>query len=248
MKENKIPAATILRLSIYYRFLQELLQDNIGVVSSAQLAKHTNVNPAQLRKDLSYFGRFGVRGVGYDVAGLAEQISMILGLEKTWKIALIGVGNIGTALLKHKRFNEHGYNIVAAFDANPDLAGTKTSTDITIQPISELADTIKAQDIDIAIIAVPPESAQQVADEVVKAGIKGILNFAPVRLKVPSDVSIQHVDFTILLDTLSYSLAQNVNTREKHVQKDKPFKNVQGWSRAHSWPVANANFVVSASQ
>ena len=246
MKENKIPAATILRLSIYYRFLQELLQENIQVVSSAQLAKHTNVNPAQLRKDLSYFGRFGVRGVGYDVAKLAEQISVILGLEKTWKMALIGVGNIGTALLKHKRFNEHGYTIVAAFDANPELAGMKTSTDITIQPISELETTIKDKDIDIAIIAVPPEAAQQVADKVVKAGIRGILNFAPVRLKVPADVSIQHVDFTILLDTLSYSLAQSSANRETS-QKDHSFKHIQGWSRAHSWPVANANFVVCAS-
>lgn len=246
MKDNKIPAATILRLSIYYRFLQELLQDNIEVVSSAQLAKHTNVNPAQLRKDLSYFGRFGVRGVGYDVAKLAEQISVILGLEKTWKMALIGVGNIGTALLKHKRFNEHGYNIVAAFDANPEIAGSKTSTDLIIQPISELEETIRAMDIDIAIIAVPPESAQEAADKVVKAGVRGILNFAPVRLKVPADVSIQHVDFTILLDTLSYSLAQGSGVKERR-EKERSFKHIQGWSRAHSWPVANANFVVCAS-
>ncbi len=236
--KTKIPAATILRLSIYHRYLQHLLKDGTEVVSSAELANHTNVNPAQLRKDLSYFGRFGVRGVGYDVSRLIGQIRNILGLEKEWNMALIGAGNIGRALLQHKQFESQGYRFVAALDKDPRKVGEEIAPGLVVSPIEILDEIMRTKEVDLAVIAVPASEAQWVAEQVVAAGIKGILNFAPVRLKVPKDVAVQHVDFTVLLDTLTYAVSTGDNSRQVYHVKHK-----KGWSRTHSWPITEANYV-----
>ncbi len=235
--KTKIPAATILRLSIYHRYLKNLEEDGTDVVSSAELASHTNVNPAQLRKDLSYFGRFGVRGVGYDVSKLSNRIRVILGLEKEWNMALIGAGNIGKALLQHKQFEAQGYRFVAAFDHDPEKIGKKIRQGMVVRPLKNLGRFMRTRGIDLAVMAVSTRHAQEVVEQVVEAGIKGVLNFAPVRLKVPGDVAVQNVDFTVLLDTLTYALSTVSVSRDSYSLEAK-----KNWSRIHSWPITEANY------
>ncbi len=235
--KTKIPAATILRLSIYHRYLKSLKEDGTDVVSSAELAEYTNVNPAQLRKDLSYFGRFGVRGVGYDVSKLIGRIRVILGLEKEWNMALVGAGNIGMALLQHKQFEVQGYRFVAVFDQDPTKIGKEVAPGLFVSPLENLPEFMHQKNVDLAVLAVPTQEAQAVADTAVAAGIKGILNFAPVRLKVSGDVAVQNVDFTVLLDTLTYAVSAGEDSRDMYHLKQK-----KSWSRTHSWPITEANY------
>ncbi len=241
-KATNIPTATILRLSIYHRYLQSLMERGTKVVSSAQLANGTNVNAAQLRKDLSYFGRFGVRGVGYNVSKLLRQIKEILGLGKSWNMALIGAGNIGKALLQHKQFENHGYNFVLVFDKTPFRVGKEILPGIEVHHIDKIKELAATTPIDLAVIAVPASQAQEMADTIIEAGISGILNFAPVRLKVPNHVALQHVDFTTLLDTLTYALS----TKEKkgayyNKKKEEENRNAR-WDSLQSWPDHMINY------
>jgi redox-sensing transcriptional repressor len=207
MKFAKIPMATINRLSIYMRTLQELLEDEVDVISSERLAKQCGVNPAQIRKDLAYFGEFGVRGVGYRVSDLVNQIKEILGLNRPWNLAMVGLGNLGSALIRHGNFVKHGYIFTAAFDTDPQKVGKRLPNGLTINHVDELVDVIKEREVHIGIIATPASAAQSVANQLVLGGINGILNFAPVQIQVPDCCHVENVDFTIKLDAIAYHLS-----------------------------------------
>ncbi len=237
MRKEKIPAATIIRLSVYQRYLKRLLAKGVKVVSSSELAYEASVNPAQLRKDLSYFGRFGVRGVGYDVASLLNTISGILGLLDEWRVVLVGAGPIGQALLRHPQFSRQGYVFEAVFDFDPNHIGKELEGGIVVHGIEDLPKVLKERDIQLAVLAVPSEKAQEMADILVECGVKGILNFCTTRIRVPRGVSVQYVDFTILLDTLTYKISQgNATDSKESVNSSKP-----KWAREHSWPVVQSN-------
>lgn len=203
----KIPEMTIRRLSVYTRCLLQLEEDGIKTISSQELAERFNLNSAQVRKDLAYFGEFGVRGIGYYVSGLKAELQKILGLDREWAVALVGLGNLGTALFRYKGFGRQGFRIVAIFDDDPAKAGRELDS-VPVFASRDLAREVKARGIQIAIVAVPADSAQAVTDQLVAAGIKAILNFAPVRLKVPRDIRLKDVDLSIELETLSFYLAK----------------------------------------
>jgi len=203
----KIPEMTIRRLSVYTRCLLQLEEDGVKTISSEELAERFNLNSAQVRKDLAYFGEFGVRGTGYYVSGLKAELQKILGLDREWQVALVGFGNLGSALFNYKGFMRQGFRISAIFDDDPQKAG-RTVESVPILPLRELVHEAKGRSLQIGIVAVPAEAAQTVADQLVAAGIKAILNFAPARLKVPKDVRLQVVDLSIELETLSFYLAQ----------------------------------------
>ena len=205
---QKIPEMTIRRLSVYTRCLQQLEEDGVKTVSSQELAERFNLNSAQVRKDLAYFGEFGVRGIGYYVAGLKAELQKILGLDREWAVALVGFGNLGSALFNYKGFARQGFRIAAVFDADPAKIGRDVGG-ASVLPSADLAREVKARGIQIAIVAVPPEAAQAVTDQLAEAGIKAILNFAPSRLRAPRDTRLKHVDLSIELETLSFYLAKS---------------------------------------
>ncbi len=199
---------TIRRLSIYARCLAELEEDGIKTISSQELAERFNLNSAQMRKDLAYCGEFGVRGIGYYVARLRAELRKILGLDREWPVALVGFGNLGSALVHYKGFARQGFRIVAIFDDDP--AKTDREVDgIRVFAVRDIAREVHARGVQIAIIAVPADAAQAVADVLVAAGIKTVLNFAPARLRVPPDVRAKDVDLSIELETLSFYLAKS---------------------------------------
>jgi redox-sensing transcriptional repressor len=203
----KIPEMTIRRLSVYTRCLLQLEEDGVKTISSQELAERFSLNSAQVRKDLAYFGEFGVRGIGYYVSGLKAELQKILGLDREWPVALVGFGNLGSALFHYKGFSSQGFRIAVIIDDDP----AKVGRDIEGVPViasRDMAREIKARSIQIAIIAVPSESAQPVTDQLVAAGIKAVLNFAPSRLKVAREVRLKNVDLSIELETLSFYLAK----------------------------------------
>jgi len=205
MKSVNIPPIAIKRLSLYARNLALLDQKGVEVVSSAGLADICRVNPAQIRKDLGYFGQFGIRGVGYYVKELVYEIHKILGLEKEWRLALVGVGNLGSALLGHAQLLNQGYAFVAAFETDPKRIGMQVG-DITVAPVKAMKRLVMEKGVEIGVIAVGPRWAQQAADKFVGAGVRGILNFAPVPLQCPGDLHVENLDFTRKLDMLCYRL------------------------------------------
>jgi redox-sensing transcriptional repressor len=204
---TKIPEMTIRRLSVYTRCLLQLEEDGVKTVSSQELAERFDLNSAQVRKDLAYFGEFGVRGIGYYVAGLKTELQRILGLDREWPVVLAGFGNLGSALFHYKGFARRGFRVAAVVDDNPAKVGREVEG-VPIVASRDMAREIKARGIQIAILAVPAESAQAVTDELVAAGIRAVLNFAPARIKVPRDVRLKHVDLSIELETLSFYLAK----------------------------------------
>lgn len=206
-KISRIPEMTVRRLSIYTRCLQQLEEDGVKTISSQELAERFNLNSAQVRKDLAYFGEFGVRGIGYYISGLKAELLKILGLDREWQVALVGLGNLGSALVHYKGFARQGFRISVIFDDDPAKTG-RTVDDIPVLPFRDLSREAKARNIQIGIVAVPAEAAQAVTDRLVASGIKAILNFASVRLKVPRDVRLKNVDLSIELETLSFALAQ----------------------------------------
>jgi len=206
-KIPKIPEMTVRRLSVYTRCLQQLEEDGVKTVSSQELAERFNFNSAQVRKDLAYFGEFGVRGIGYYVAGLKAELQKILGLDREWPVALVGLGNLGAALFHYKGFSKQGFRIVAIFDDDPAKAGT-TQEGVPIMPMRDLPKETKARNLQIAIVAVPAESAQAVTEKLTAAGIKAILNFAPGRIRAAKEVRLKNVDLSIELESLSFYLAQ----------------------------------------
>src|SRR5881296_1127316 len=203
----KIPEMTIRRLSLYTRCLVQLEEDGKKTISSLALAERFNLNSAQVRKDLAYFGEFGVRGIGYYVSGLKAELQKILNLDREWQVALVGYGNLGSALFRYKGFARQGFRIVAIVDDDPAQARREVDH-VPIVTSRDVAREIKARGAQIAIIAVPTESAQTVTDQLVAAGIRAILNFAPTRLKVPREVRLKNVDLSIELETLSFYLAK----------------------------------------
>ncbi|MFQ5899071.1 MAG: redox-sensing transcriptional repressor Rex [Candidatus Methylomirabilia bacterium] len=208
-KIGKIPEMTIRRLSVYTRCLQQLEEDAVKTVSSQELAGRFNLNSAQVRKDLAYFGEFGVRGIGYYVSGLKSELLRILGLNREWPVVLVGFGNLGSALFHYRGFERQGFRISGIFDDDPAKRG-RAAGGIAILPLDDLAREAKAKNFQIGIVAVPVEAAQSVADRLVAAGVKAILNFAPTRLSVPKDVRLKNVDLSIELETLSFAIAQGI--------------------------------------
>ncbi|MFH1548546.1 MAG: redox-sensing transcriptional repressor Rex [Candidatus Omnitrophota bacterium] len=201
----KIPASTIDRLSIYMRALDKLGLDGMETVSSLQLAELSGVNSAQLRKDLAYFGQFGTRGRGYEIKSLLQNLRKILGVDKKWKTVLIGIGNLGSALLAYPEFKEEGFEVVGAFDNSFSKVGKKLEG-IKIQEIDKVEAFLKIEKIKIGIITTPATVAQEVADSLVKGGVKAILNFAPVSLNVAKGIKVKNVDLSKELESLSYFL------------------------------------------
>ena len=206
-KDIKIPEATIKRLSAYINCLEVLDNKGYQVVSSELLGESCQVSPAQIRKDLSYFGEFGVRGVGYTTKSLMEEIKVILGLDRIWPTVLVGVGHLGHALLNFTFFRKHGYSMVAAFDSDPGKIGMEVAEGLHIQPIGELVETTSREKAVIGIVTVPASSAQATADLLVEGGVSGILNFAPFKVKVPENVTLRNVSIVSELDNLAYLLS-----------------------------------------
>lgn len=205
MKHTKIPDITIHRLAVYARHLALLDMNHVNVVSSGELAGACKVNPAQIRKDLAYFGEFGVRGIGYYVKDLLFELRKILGLNKEWRLGLVGVGNLGAALLKHASFIKRGYTFVKAFDPDPKKIGTQIGN-LIIDPVEKMAEEIARMGIDIGVITTQNHVAQECTDILIKGGVHGILNFSPVQLQVPPHVHIENVDLTLKLDALCYKI------------------------------------------
>jgi len=203
----KIPEMTVRRLSVYSRCLAQLDEDGVKTVSSQELAERFHLNSAQVRKDLAYFGEFGVRGIGYYVGSLRTELSRILGLGREWPVVLVGFGNLGSALYHYRGFAREGFRVAAIVDDDPGKIGRAVDR-LTILPLGELPQAVRAGGIQIGVIAVPAEAAQQVADRLVGAGVRAVLNFAPARLEVPREVRLQHVDLSIELEAISFHLAQ----------------------------------------
>jgi redox-sensing transcriptional repressor len=195
-----IPRKTVYRLSIYQRCLRRLRENKVETVSSEALAKAAGVTPSQLRKDLASFGNFGTRGLGYNVEALSATIGETLGTTRLQPVILVGVGNLGAALLRYSGFNKEGFEIVAAFDAEPSRSHPK----VTVYPMKHLGEFVAANAVKLAILAIPASVAQQVVNDLVAAGIQAILNFAPVVLEVPENVVVNNVDLAVELENLSY--------------------------------------------
>lgn len=205
MTEQKIPRATAKRLPIYYRYLNILLDADKTRVSSTELSEAVKVDSATIRRDFSYFGALGKRGYGYDVESLIKFFRKILNQDRLTNVALIGVGNLGHALLNFNFHQDGNVRISAAFDVNEKIANTIQSG-VPIYPMTDLRTQLEEQQIQVAILTVPSDVAQQVTDEAVAGGVKGILNFTPLRVTVPKDVRVQNVDLTNELQTLIYFL------------------------------------------
>jgi redox-sensing transcriptional repressor len=206
---KKVSESTVGRLSLYLRLLEEL-DDGITTLSSEELATLADTSAAQVRKDLSFFGTFGKRGLGYGVEELITTLRSILGLERRWRVAVVGAGKIGAALLGYQDFRRQGFYIEAVFDSDDRKIGQRWNG-LVIRADEELESALQHDAIDIAIIAVPAEAAQAVVDRVVNAGIKAILNFAPVKLRVPITVALKNVNMAVELEGLSYALANGSN-------------------------------------
>lgn len=209
MSNKKVPEGTISRLFIYLREIAELTKMNIRTISSAELGERTNLSDAQVRKDLGYFGQFGVSGAGYDTTELKAALEKILGKDTAWNVAVLGVGHLGSALLTYPGFKDRGLNMVAGFDSDAKKIGKQVGG-IVIYSIDELPKVIKEKKVAIGIITVPAKDAQEVADRLIKAGVGCILNFAPTTLIVPENVKVKNVDLSGELETLSYFLVNPV--------------------------------------
>lgn len=198
-----IPRKTVYRLSIYSRCLQRLLENGIKTVSSEALAGAAGVKSPQLRKDLTYFGQFGTRGLGYDVEQLIKMISDLLGTNHLQPVVLIGVGNLGRALLSYRGFAKEGFGIVAAFDVVSERQKDKRVTQ-PVYPMEKLKEFVSQNNVRMSILCVPPEEAQEVVNDLVEAGVTGVMNFAPTVLQVPDEVTVNNVNLAIELENLSY--------------------------------------------
>jgi redox-sensing transcriptional repressor len=202
---KRIADSTVRRLSIYLRFLEDFEGRGLATVSSDELARRGGTTSAQVRKDLSFFGSFGKRGLGYSVPELATSLREILGLGKEWKVVIIGAGKIGAALAQYRGFRQRGFVIVAAYDSNPDKIGRHLEG-IEIRDISRLEADVELHQPDIAVLAIPSDEAQELLDRVTKAGIKAVLNFAPVQLHASGDVTVKTVNMAMELEGLTFAL------------------------------------------
>ena len=204
------PDVVIRRLPLYARSLRYLLQEGIASVSSQELGDRINVTAAQIRKDLSYFGEFGKQGIGYDVEKLLNQIERILGLTQEWPVALVGIGHLGEAIARYEGFRSQGIRIAALFDSDPSKINTVIGG-MAIMGDDQIGTVIRAQGIKLAIVAVPAARAQEVADRLVDAGVRALLNYAPVVIQVPDGVWVRHIDPVAVLHSMTYYLAREEN-------------------------------------
>ncbi len=202
---KRIADSTVRRLSVYLRFLEDFEQRGLATISSEELAKRGGTTSAQVRKDLSFFGSFGKRGLGYSVPELAGRLREILGLGKEWRVVIVGAGKIGAALAQYRGFRQRGFTILAAYDNNPEKIG-RTLEGIAVRDIAELERDLARERPDIVVLTVPGEEAQGVVDRVVKAGVKAILNFAPTQLHAPADVAVKTVNMAMELEGLTFAL------------------------------------------
>ena len=202
---KKIADSTVRRLSIYLRFLEEFEERGLATVSSDELARRGGTTSAQVRKDLSFFGSFGKRGLGYSVPELASAVREIMGLGKEWRVIIVGAGKIGAALTQYRGFRQRGFTIMAAYDTNPEKIG-RTLDGIMIRDMATLEEDAVREHPDIAVLAIPMEVAQEVLDRVARAGVRAVLNFAAVQLQAPSDVTVKNVNMAMELEGLSFAL------------------------------------------
>lgn len=205
---RRIPASTIRRLSHYLRSLEDLGREGGETVSSEELANRGQTTAAQVRKDLSHFGSFGKRGLGYRIDELRERLRQILGVDRVWKVALVGAGRIGSALFEYPAFESRGYECVAIVDSDPQKIGARWG-ELTVQAPDEIERLVAELGVELVILAVPAQAAQDIATRVVRAGVKGILNFAPIRLKVPPTVPVEDVNLVMQLEALSFAITQH---------------------------------------
>jgi redox-sensing transcriptional repressor len=206
--QRQIPEVVVSRLPTYLRVLALLKSDGVEFISSKELGARLRMTPAQIRKDLSIFGKFGRQGRGYNVRRLRSELQQILGLEKKWPMALIGVGRLGRAILDYKGFAPEGFKIVAAFESDPDSIG-KMVSGLLVEDIADLEASLKDKKVDIAIVAVPSSDAQVVIDKLVKSGIRAIINYAPICVKVPRGVRLQGIDPVLALQSMTFYLSRD---------------------------------------
>lgn len=207
MPPLEIPQVVIARLPIYYRLVTRLEGDGQSVVSSQELGEALGVTPAQIRKDLSYFGRFGKQGRGYSVPRLAAELKLILGFDRRWKLIVVGMGRLGQAIASYHGFQPQGFDIVAVYDADPAVIGTDHDG-VTVHDVRTLHDDLHTEPADIGIVAVPADQAQNVIDTLVSAGVLAILNYAPIAVQAPWGVHVQQVDPVVQLQSMTYHLRQ----------------------------------------
>ena len=209
---REVPKAVVSRLSLYLRELQHLVAAGTATISSSQLGKLLGISDAQVRKDLAFFGQFGYPGVGYRCAELITEIRRILGTDRHWTVTMVGVGNLGRALLRYRGFASQGFRIVAAFDMAPEVVG-RSIDGIPVHGMDRLGEVVAEHGIELGMITVPAAAAQGVADQLVAAGIAGIVNFAPVTLSLPDEVSLVGVDLTTELEQIAFSVANRAGSR-----------------------------------
>src|SRR5262245_10299156 len=239
MKREKISELTTNRLSIYLRCLNELNAAGIKTVSSQELAEQFNLNSAQIRKDLGYFGEFGVRGVGYFVEDLREHITKILGLDKPHRVAIVGAGRLGTALANYKGFSKSNFTVVAIFDNDREKIGRRIGRDeIVVHDVRRIERVVRDEGVDVAVIAVPARVAQSVLNQIMSAGVKAVLNFAPAPLTTRLGVKVKTVDLTTSLESLSYHLqwpqARAVSNGSQSRREDIPENNERDRAKVSS--------------
>ena len=221
MKREKISELTTNRLSVYLRCLNELASAGINTVSSQELAEQFNLNSAQIRKDLGYFGEFGVRGTGYFIDDLREHLTKILGLDRPHHVGIVGAGRLGTALANYNGLSKSNFTVVALFDNDEEKIGQRVGPDrIPVHDVKKIAKVVRDEGIDVAVIAVPARVAQRVLNQITIAGVKAVLNFAPAPLNARLGVKVKTVDLTTSLESLSYFLAQPQSKRTTKARRD----------------------------
>jgi redox-sensing transcriptional repressor len=203
---SSIPDIVISRLPVYLRALERLAQEGHEITSSHELGRQLGISSAQIRKDLSHFGGFGKQGTGYKIAYLREQLRQVLNVEHEWEIVLIGAGDLGSAVARYRGFAERGFHILYVFDSSPEKIGRQVG-DFTILPMEDLEKTIKGRGVQIAMVTVPAENAQDVAERLVACGVRAILNYAPINLNVPTTVHVQNIDPVLHLQRMTYYLS-----------------------------------------
>jgi len=202
---RRIADSTVRRLSLYLRFLEESANRGLVTISSDELARRGGTTSAQVRKDLSFFGSFGKRGLGYSVPELTESLREILGLGREWQVIIVGAGKIGTALAQYRGFRQRGFRITAVYDRDPNKIGTKWDS-LTVRDMANIERDIAKEHPDIAVLTTPADEAQSVVDTLVAAGMRALLNFAPIQLQVPADVTLKNVNMAMELEGLSFAL------------------------------------------
>jgi redox-sensing transcriptional repressor len=202
---RRIADSTVRRLSLYLRFLEESAQRGLVTISSDELARRGGTTSAQVRKDLSFFGSFGKRGLGYSVPELTDSLREILGLRREWQVIIVGAGKIGTALAQYKGFRQRGFRVIAVYDRDPKKIGTKWDS-LTVRDMTSIERDVTKEHPDIAVLTTPAEEAQNVVDLLVRSGIRAVLNFAPIQLQVPPEVTLKNVNMAMELEGLSFAL------------------------------------------